>query len=852
MAQNAGEAVQHTPMMQQYLRIKAEHPHILVFYRMGDFYELFYEDARRAAALLDITLTTRGQSAGEPIPMAGVPVHSVEAYLARLVRQGESVAICEQLSDPATAKGPVDRQVVRIVTPGTLTDEGLLDERQDNLLVAVHADDAGYGIAALELSSGRFTVSEVQGPEGAAAELDRLQPAELLVGEEQSPPDLELPRARLTRRPAWHFDPDTATRLLTRQFATHDLSGFGCQSMTLAIAAAGAVLQYVQETQRTTLPHIRGLQVEQPSDLLVLDPATRRNLELERNLAGGQEHTLLAVVDRTLTPMGGRCLRRWMAQPLRGREALRRRHQAIGQLLEDGFEALQAQLRGMGDMERILTRIALRSARPRDLTALRAVLERLPAVRTELATRDSPLLGSLGERIASHEGVQSLLARAVVEQPPTLVRDGGVIAEGFDTELDELRTLSENADQFLIELEARERERTGIANLKVAYNRVHGYYIEISRSQAQHAPHDYTRRQTLKGAERFITPELKQFEDQVLSARERALNRERRLYDDLLAQVAADLPALQLTAQALAELDAITNLAERAQRLDYRSPELMNQVGLEIEGGRHPVVEQVLSEPFVPNDIHLDPQRRMLLVTGPNMGGKSTYMRQVALITLLAHIGSYVPADRAAIGPFDRIFTRIGAADELASGRSTFMVEMTEAANILNNASEHSLVLMDEIGRGTSTFDGLSLAWACAEQLVEVNRALTLFATHYFELTTLPEQHPTAANVHTEAIEHGEHIVFLHSVKDGPASQSYGLQVARLAGVPRGVIERARQRLLELEQQTGAGDGGQRTPQLSLFEQAAHPVLDRLDRIEPDHVTPRQALDLLYELKQLQ
>ncbi|MBD3618081.1 MAG: DNA mismatch repair protein MutS [Chromatiales bacterium] len=845
----ARDLSQHTPMMQQYLRIKADYPDILLFYRMGDFYELFFEDARRAARLLDITLTARGQSAGEPIPMAGVPYHSAEQYLAKLVRLGESVAICEQIGDPAAAKGPVERQVVRIVTPGTLTEEALLDERRENLLVSVCGREGRHGLASLELSSGRFVVQELSGDEALAAEIERLRPAELLYPEDARPPLGDRPG--LTRRPPWHYETDTATEQLTRQFGTRDLAGFGCEDAPLAVAAAGALLQYVKDTQRAALPHINSLRRERQGHSVVLDAASRRNLELEQNLQGGQDHTLAAVLDHTATAMGSRCLRRWLNRPLRDRDTLRGRHQAIATLIGSGaFETLRDALRGIGDVERILSRVALKSARPRDLATLRDSLARLPALQAELAGLDAPLLGQLAAQIATHPEVLDLLAAAVIEHPPMLIRDGGVIAPGYDAELDELRALSENADQFLVDLETRERERTGIPTLKVAYNRVHGYYIEISRGQAAKAPEDYTRRQTLKGAERFITPELKRFEDQVLSARERALAREKGLYDDLLDRLIAHLRPLQQAADGLAALDAPTNLAERAQTLDYSCPELTEAPGIHIEGGRHPVVEQVLDEPFVPNDARLDDERRMLMITGPNMGGKSTYMRQVALIVLLAHIGSYVPAAAARIGPVDRIFTRIGASDDLASGRSTFMVEMTEAANILNNATAQSLVLMDEIGRGTSTFDGLSLAWACAEHLAVHNRAFTLFATHYFELTARPEQAAGIRNVHIDAVEHGDSIVFLHSVKDGPANQSYGLQVAQLAGVPRGVIQRARERLRQLEKQSARG--AEATPQLGLPLDAApapHPVVETLAGIDPDALTPRQALETLYALK---
>ncbi|RMD79763.1 MAG: DNA mismatch repair protein MutS, partial [Gammaproteobacteria bacterium] len=793
-------------MMRQYLRIKARYPHLLLLYRMGDFYELFYADARRAAELLDITLTTRGQSAGEPIPMAGIPAHALEGYLARLLQAGQSAAICEQLGDPAKSRGPVAREVVRIVTPGTVTDEGLLEERQEALLAALHPGPGGrWGLAWLDLAAGQLAVCEVEGAAAAADELQRLAPAELLLAEglEGHPP---LPPCAVQRRPAWHYEAGESRRLLCQRLGTRDLAGFGAEHLGPALAAAGAVLRYAEETQRSALPHVRRLRVEEREEALVLDAASRRNLELERNLAGGREHTLLAVLDRTATPMGGRLLRRWLQRPLRDREALGQRHQAVEALVAEGRHGqLHGLLRRIGDLERILARIALGSARPRDLARLRQALGALPELQEALGALagpgGAPLLQALAGRIGTHPEVHALLERALVEEPPALAREGGVIREGYDAELDELRALSRDADRFLVELEARERERTGLPSLKVGYHRVHGYYIEISRAQAQRAPADYVRRQTLKGAERFVTPELKAFEDKVLSARERALARERGLYDALLQALLEPLPRLQESAAALAELDVLACLAERAAALDWVRPELREEPGILVEGGRHPVVEQHLDGPFVPNDLRLEPGRRMLVVTGPNMGGKSTYMRQAALILILAHLGSFVPARRAVIGPVDRVFTRIGAADDLAGGRSTFMVEMSETANILRHATERSLVLLDEIGRGTSTFDGLALAWATAEHLAREIRAFTLFATHYFELTALAEELEGVANVHLGAVEHGDRVVFLHEVREGPASQSYGLQVAALAGVPGEVLARARERLAELERQ---------------------------------------------------
>ena len=842
----------HTPMMQQYLRIKSEHPEVLLFYRMGDFYELFYDDARRAAQLLDLTLTSRGQSSGKPIPMAGVPVHAVDGYLAKVVRLGESVAICEQVGDPATSKGPVERRVVRIVTPGTLTEEGLLEEHRENLIAAIHPNQNSYGVASLELSSGRFIVQQVSGEDELLSELERSQPAEILVSEDTKLPTTEC--SGLRRLAPWHFDPQTGTQLLCKQLGTRDLLGFGCQDLPLAIAAAGALLQYVIDTQRSALPHINTLTTERHQDSIILDAASRRNLELEFTLTGKHENTLVHILDRTATAMGSRCLRRWIKRPLRDANELRRRHDAIERLLETRRHTdIHETLRVTADVERILARVALKSARPRDLAGLRDTLKLLPHLQSLLKDLAPSVIQELAGKIGDHTYIYEVLARALVANPPVWLRDGGVIAANYDKELDELRNISENADQFLINLETRERQRTGIPNLKVAFNRVHGYYIEISRSQVNKAPDDYIRRQTLKGAERFIMPELKQFEDKVLSAKERVLAREKLLYEELLVGLLEHLPEMQQCASALAELDVICNFAERADSLDYNRPNLTTETGIYIEEGRHPVVEQVLTEPFVPNDIRLDQNHRMLIITGPNMGGKSTYMRQIALIVLMAHIGSYVPARSATMGAIDRIFTRIGASDDLASGRSTFMVEMTEAANILNNATEKSLVLMDEIGRGTSTFDGMSLAWACATHLSDINQAFTLFATHYFELTSLAEDYEKIGNAHIDAIEHGEDIIFLHTVKEGPANQSYGLQVAQLAGVPRPVIERARQRLHDLESRAIAHLDSNPRPQLDL--PLAHPdeheAIRIIDQLKPDELTPKQALDVIYRLKDI-
>ncbi len=846
--------------MQQYLRIKSSHPDMLLFYRMGDFYELFFEDARRAAALLDITLTSRGQSAGEPIPMAGVPVHSVESYLARLVRKGESVAICEQLGDPAKAKGPVQREVVRIVTPGTVTDAALLDERQDTLIAAVAGDGEHFGLAWLDLAAGRFTVLEEHGRIMLAAELERLKPAELLIPEGASLEGLRRSMA-LRTRPPWHFELASASRLLTDQLGTLDLKGFGVDELPLAISAAGALLQYVRDTQKTALPHIRGLTVEERADALVIDAATRRNLELDESLGGRDDATLFALLDQCVTAMGSRALRRWLNRPLTDQEVLRRRYQGLAALSEARrFETLRERLRGIGDVERILARVALRSARPRDLTQLRASLSGLPALKAELRPLDSPLLAALGEHIGEHREVLDLLQRAIAEEPATLLRDGNVVAPGYDPQLDELRRIATHTDEFLLDLERRERERTGIAGLKLGYNRVQGFFIETSRKDAERVPKDYLRRQTVKSAERFITAELKSFEDRVLGARERALAREKQLYEEVLTQLTERLAPLQATAAALAQIDALGALAERACTLQWTQPQLLTEPMLDIAGGRHPVVERFAAEAFVPNDLRLDAERRMLIITGPNMGGKSTYMRQAALIVILAHMGSFVPAERALIGPIDRIFTRIGAADDLAGGRSTFMVEMTEAANILNNATARSLILMDEIGRGTSTFDGLSLAWAMAQHIATRLKSFTLFATHYFELTTLAAQVDGCANVHLDATEHADGIVFLHSVKAGPASRSYGLQVAQLAGVPREVIAQARQYLEALESERdrrASADGtaqGQAQKELPLFAPPApapDPIRELLASVDPDELTPKAALAAIYRLRRL-
>lgn len=868
---SAGTAEKHTPMMQQYLRIKADHPDTLLFYRMGDFYELFHDDAEKAARLLDITLTARGSSNGVPIRMAGIPFHSVDQYLAKLVKLGESVAICEQIGDPATSKGPVERKVVRIVTPGTLTDAALLPDKADTFLMAVHQQTlrrgvSKTGLAWLNLASGELRLMECEAAQ-LARELERIRPAELLHTD-----GIELPAhpCARTRLPEWHFDQDAGARRLREQLGVASLDPFGCRPLGAALGAAGALLNYAASTQGQSLRHVQGVTVEHETEFVGLDTATRRNLELTETLRGGESPTLFSLLDTCATAMGSRLLRHWLHHPLRERAIPQARQQAIGALLAQDLDTLRARLRRLADVERITARLALLSARPRDLSSLRDTLAALPDVQACVTPDDTaPLLAQTLTELAVPRDCLDLLSRAIAPEPSTAVRDGGVIAHGYDAELDELRDISENCGQFLIDLEARERTRTGIANLRVEYNRVHGFYIEVTNGQADKVPDDYRRRQTLKNAERYITPELKAFEDKALSAQDRALAREKQLYEGLLQLLLPHIGELRRVAAALSRLDVLAALGERARTLDWSCPERVDENVIDIVQGRHPVVEGQLaaeSTPFIANDCQLTEARKLLLITGPNMGGKSTFMRQTALIVLLACVGAYVPARRATVGPIDRIFTRIGAADDLAGGRSTFMVEMTEAAAILHNATPHSLVLMDEIGRGTSTFDGLALAWAIARHLLAHNRSHTLFATHYFELTQLPQEFPQAANVHLSAVEHGDGIVFLHAVQDGPASQSYGLQVAQLAGVPQPVIRAARKHLAWLEQQSTDATP---TPQLDLFAAptvpaadddgddgfAVAPANDALNEamrdIDPDSMTPRQALDALYRLKAL-
>jgi DNA mismatch repair protein MutS len=848
----------HTPMMKQYLKLKADNAtNTLLFYRMGDFYELFFEDAEKAARLLDITLTTRGQSAGTPIKMCGIPFHSLEPYLAKLVKLGESVVICEQIGDPATSKGPVERAVARIVTPGTLTDAALLDDKRDVWLLALTTTRNTAGLARLNLASGEFILTEVPA-EQLAATLERIRPAEILYPESWQP-DFALESAR-TRQPDWYFEYDSAKRLLCEQFKVAALSGFGAEGLRPAIAAAGALLQYAQTTQSGNLPHLRALTVELEGSYLGLDLATRRNLELTETLRGQPSPTLFSLLDNCITSMGSRQLRHALHHPLRERDIPAARHSAVEALLDDyGRMAgeVRRELREIADIERIAGRIALRNARPRDLASLRQSLASLNTLRVPLQASPSPLLDSLYADLETPVTTLDLLIRAIAPEPAAQIRDGGAIANGYDADLDELRSLNDNCGAYLVDMEIRERERSGIASLKVEFNKVHGFYIEVTHANTDKIPDDYRRRQTLKNAERYITPELKAFEDKALSAQERSLAREKLLYEGILNELLPAVPTLQTIARAVAQLDLLAGFADTALKRNWSKPEFVAEIGLTVTGGRHPVVESEMAnsaQTFIANDCLLLESRRLLLITGPNMGGKSTYMRQTALIALLAHIGSYVPADRCVLGPLDRIFTRIGASDDLASGRSTFMVEMTEAAAILHHATPNSLVLMDEIGRGTSTFDGMALAFAILRHLIAKNRCLTLFATHYFEMTRLAHEFSELANVHLDAVEHNDRIVFMHSVEEGPANQSYGIQVAALAGIPNAVVKAARKQLREFEQRAAVDP-----LQPDLFAQGdpepvepeTHPALDQLAGIDPDSLTPRAALDALYALKSL-
>ena len=848
----APDIASHTPVIQQFLRVKAEHPDTLLFFRMGDFYELFFDDAKRAAKLLDITLTARGHSGGEPIPMAGVPYHAVDSYLARLVRMGESVVICEQVGDPATSKGPVERQVARIVTPGTVTDALLLEERRDNLLLAINIQADRHGIAALDLARGVITLTEVVARSDLFAELERLAPAELLLADDQSVDRYEHICKGIRQLAPWHFDSQSGRRALCEQLGAVDLRGFGCEELQLAHGASGALLVYAKDTQRAALPQIRTLVAQSRDDAITLDANTRRNLELDQSMSGEVAHSLVAVLDETTTPMGARALRRWLHRPLRDVQAVEERLNAVQALIDASYgDALQDLLRQLGDVERIVGRIGIGNARPRDLDQLAHALGLAPQLLAVCA------LPSLEKWAAAMDGLSdeaAFVRGAIVDNPPTVIRDGGVIAEGFDAELDELRTLSADVSRILVDIETRERERTGVSTLKVGFNRVHGYYIELSKAHSSDVPCEYIRRQTLKNAERFVTGELKALEDKVLSARERALARERMLYEQVLATLRESLGPLQAFADALAHIDVFNSFGVTATTYEFARPTFRDTPGLHIRQGRHPVVERLVDEPFVANDLELDDSVRMLLVTGPNMGGKSTYMRQNALIVLLAYCGAYIPAAAAEIGPIDRIFTRIGAGDDLATGRSTFMVEMSETAEILNSATPDSLVLMDEIGRGTSTYDGLAIAWASAAHLAAQVRALTLFATHYFELTALEHEYTGVQNVHFEAIEEGTRVVFAHRVKDGPTDRSYGLQVAALAGLPDSVLRQARARLDHLSSTVADGAGRRNVPesQLALFTAAApHPVVEAVESIDLDNLTAKQALDLLYKLRAL-
>ncbi|WP_135796225.1 DNA mismatch repair protein MutS [Hydrogenovibrio crunogenus] len=860
------DTIKHTPMMQQYLAVKADYPNQLLFYRMGDFYELFYEDAVKASELLEITLTARGKSGGNPIPMAGIPHHSAEGYLAKLVKLGQSVAICEQIGDPSTSKGPVERKVVRVITPGTLVEDALLEDKSENLLAAIFQQADEYGLATLDVASGRFEATLLPSPSQLSAEVERLKPAEIILPDDplfkQNLPESIQNRPGLVDYPSWHFEKDSCRKRLIDHFGTQDLVAFGCDQLPAVISAAGVILHYAQAMLQNTLAHVFSLQTYQTDDALALDAMSRRNLELDTNLTGGKNHTLFSILDNATTAMGSRLMNRWLNQPLRNRDILDDRFNAIEDIIEQhSHEAFRDALKPIGDLERILSRVSLYSARPRDILHLGRSLNQLPELQALLKQQTADKWQHLSKQLSLYPELASQLETALVDSPPMLMRDGGVFAEGYDSELDELRNLKNQAGDYLLALEAREKERTGITTLKVGYNRVHGYYIEVSKLQSDKVPADYVRRQTLKAQERYITPELKEFEDKVLSANEKALAREKWLYQQLLERLNQDLQVLQRTAAALAETDVLVSLARQAINLNLTRPTLSAEPGIDIKQGRHLTVEALSNQPFIPNDTCFDEQRRLQIITGPNMGGKSTFMRQTALIAIMAYMGSFVPAESATLGPIDRIFTRIGASDDLTSGRSTFMVEMTETANILHHASPESLILMDEVGRGTSTFDGLALAWAIAEQIAQSIQGYCLFATHYFELTTLVEQFNNTVNIHLSAIEHQDKIVFMHQVEEGPASQSYGLQVAALAGVPATVIEKAKTHLHRLENQTAtqqqpsgtASSTEEPVQQFDLFAQPALPealekMLADLKTLSVDDLTPRQALEKLYEV----
>ncbi len=846
---------EYTPMMQQYLRIKAQHPNELLFYRMGDFYELFFDDAKTASELLDITLTARGKKEGNPIPMCGVPFHAADNYLAKLIKGGVSVAICEQIGDPQNSKGPVERKVLRVLTPGTVTDEALLDDKSENLLVSIAHSNESFGIASLDMCSGLFQLNEVDSQDVFISEIDRINPKEILIAEDSSVLKLLGQDSCIRKRNSWEYDLDTAERVLNNHFGTKNLTAFGCDDMKLGISAAGVLLQYALDTQKNSLPHIQQITSELQSSKVILDPTTRKNLEIDQAINGGTKNTLFEVLNTTGSSMGSRLLKRWLNEPSKELKKLVCRQRSIASLQDNLlYDRVHQVLRQIGDMERILTRVALRSARPRDITRLVMSLEQLPQIQKLLCEITDENLLKIKNYCKPLPELFKFLSEAIIDNPPMTIREGGVIADGFDDELDELRALNSNAGKYLLDLEIQEKERTGISTLKVGYNRVHGYYIEISKGQSTQAPVEYIRRQTLKNAERYITPELKVYEDKSLSAKSKALAREKIIYENLLDIINKDLKILVDCAASLAELDVLSSMSERAVSLNFCKPELTEENLIEIKGGRHPVIEQTIESPFIPNDLEMDQKKRMLIITGPNMGGKSTYMRQTALIVLLAQIGSFVPATAARIGIVDRIFTRIGSSDDIASGRSTFMVEMTETANILHNASNRSLVLMDEIGRGTSTYDGLSIAWACAQYLVTEVRALTMFATHYFELTKLPEQSDASRNVHLNAREHKDQIVFMHKVLEGAASKSYGLQVAKLAGIPHSVLEKAKAQLTKLETQnldTGNNLSSEPQSQLSFESESDSKLKKILQKTSPDELTPKQALELIYELKKL-
>lgn len=863
----------HTPMMQQYLRVKMEHPHSLMFYRMGDFYELFFDDAHKAAKLLGITLTHRGKTSGKPIPMAGVPYHAAEGYLARLVKKGETVVICEQIGE-VTGKGPVERGVVRIITPGTLTDDALLNSHQSSNLVSLCLQQNQIGIALLDLSAGIFKVQQMDYlPEQLAIELSRLMPSEIVVDEDIVDPNIiEQVKKQLdcpvTKRPNVDFNLNNAQKTLCDQFAVSSLSGFGIDHLPLAKAAAAALIHYAKETQKTALPHIRSIQLEQSSDFIALDPVTRRNLELVEPLF---EHgtSLFQLINDCQTAMGSRLLSRTLMQPLRDTALLDAKLDAIQALIQGYHESpVRLVLKEISDIERVLSRVALGSARPRDLVQLRQACAQIPYLRHALqpivSAQQSALIQNLNEELGDFHGLHQRLMQAIVENPPVLLRDGNVIAEGFDSELDELRKIRDHAGQFLIDLEVKERQESGIPTLKIGYNRVSGYYIELTRAQAEQAPEHYIRRQTLKNAERYITPELKSFEDKVLSSESRALAREKMLFEMLLDELRQDIAQLQMMSSAIAQIDLLANFAHQARLRNWARPEYSPEIGIKITAGRHPVVEALSKTAFTPNDTLLDYNHRLAIITGPNMGGKSTYMRQTALIALLGYCGSYVPAQTAVLGPIDRVFTRIGSADDLSTGKSTFMVEMTETSQILHHATSQSLVLMDEVGRGTSTYDGLSLAWACVLDLSKRIKCLCLFATHYFELTELSKE-SGVDNYHVTAKEMNGNLILLHKVQQGPASQSHGLQVAKLAGIPANVIKEAQNRLRILEKQQHknvnlAVQDDLFAPATSSAEpeviervievEKPSPALDLLRSIDVDNLTPRQALEQLYALKE--